>query len=88
MREHTGPPFPEPMLEDIQRMPYGTREEIEAKKAAARVWIVQFCERARFVLDARDLRAPIRTHAYCSEKIDKVRRYLTEAEIDAALSGK
>lgn len=87
MREHTGPPFPSPVLEDIQRMPYGTPEQVEAKKAAARVWIVQFCERARFVLDVRDLRLSIRLKPECGEKIDKVRRYLTDAEIDAALRG-
>ncbi len=85
MREHTGPPSPNPTVEEIQRMPYVMPKEIEAKKAAARLWIVQFCERARFMLEERDLRIPIKTQSYCAEQIDKVRRYLTEAEIDAAL---
>lgn len=87
MREHTGPPFPDPTVEEIQRMPYATDEQIEAKKAAARIWIVQFCERARFNLKKKDLRLAVRVEPKCSEQIDKVRRYLTEAEIDAALKG-
>lgn len=87
MREHTGPPYPDMMVEDIQLMPYVTPEEIEAKKAAARLWIVQYCARARFHLDVKDLHLSIRVEHKCAEKIDKVRRYLTEAEIDAALSG-
>lgn len=88
MREHTGPAYPSPILEDILRMPYETAEQVEAKKAAARVWICQFCDRARFVLGVHDLRLTVRTKLDCAEKIDKVRKYLTEAEIDAALSGK
>jgi len=87
MREHKGPPYPDMMVEDIQKMPYATPEEIEAKKAAARVWIWQYCARARFHLEVSDLHFSIRLRPECAEKIDMVRRYLTEAEIDAALSG-
>lgn len=88
MRDHTGPAYPSPILEDILRMPYETAEQKEAKKAAARIWIVQFCERARFVTGDHDLHIRVQTKLDCAEKIDMVRRYLTEAEIDAALSGK
>lgn len=87
MREHTGPAFPNPTVEEIQRMPYATDEQIETKKAAARVWIVQFCERARFMLKTTDLRLAVRVEQKCAEQIDKVRRYLTADEIDAALKG-
>ncbi len=86
MRDHTGPPYPSPILEDVLRMPYDTDQQKQEKAAAARVWLAQFCLRARFVLEARDLRLHIRLKPDCSEKIDRVRRYLTAAEIDAALA--
>ena len=81
------PPYPKPMLEEVLVMPYETVAEIEDKKAAARLWFIQFCARARFILGRTDLRLAAKTDASCSQSIDKVRRYLTDAEIDAALAG-
>ena len=52
MREHTGPPFPNPTAEEIRRMPQETPEQREAKNAAARAWIVQFSARAVQFADA------------------------------------
>lgn len=82
-----GPPYPKPRLEEVLAMPAETAEQLEAKKDAARVWIRQFCDRARFAQKVIDLHSTLLIKLDCAEKIDKVRKYLTEAEIDAALSG-
>ena len=68
-------------------MPQETPEQMEAKKAAARAWIVQFSARARFNLQTRDLRAAARTEPTCAAQIDLLRKYLAPADIDAALRG-
>lgn len=87
MREHTGPAFPNPTAEEVRRMPEGSPAQLEDKRIAARKWLAQFCERTRFVVQARDLRVESRTNPRVHGPIDLVRKYLTDAEIDAALRG-
>lgn len=94
MREHTGPPFAKPTIDEIRTWPQDTSEQLEAKRAAARLWIVQFCTRARFNLGATDLRILSRQHEKCAREIDKARALLvdmrpllTDKEIEEALIG-
>ncbi len=87
MRDHTGPPFANPTIDEIRTWPQDTPERLEAKRVAARVWIVQFCARARFVLGATDLRIVSRQHEKCAKEIETSRALLTSEEIDAALAG-
>lgn len=35
MRDHTGPPFPNPTIDLIRTMPQSTEAELDAKRAAA-----------------------------------------------------
>ncbi len=85
-REHTGPPFPHPSLEKILMMRQDSDSEKTAKHDAALLWLQQFCMRARFMLGVKgDLRPVALSKPECTAQIDRVRRLLTSAEIDAVL---
>ncbi|OGL95103.1 hypothetical protein A2348_05050 [Candidatus Uhrbacteria bacterium RIFOXYB12_FULL_58_10] len=86
MRQHTGPPFPSPTIDDVRRMRSDTEERREAKRAAAERWLRQFCARARFVLEIEDLRVEALTQEKCAAEIDKARPLLPESLIIAILS--
>lgn len=86
MSEHKGPPFPDPKVEDVLRMPSATDAEIERKRAAAQRWLVQFCARARFYLNVTDLRPSAERKPECAEKIGLIRRLLPADEIECILA--
>ncbi len=86
-REHIGPPFPNPSLENILMMRQDSDSEKTAKHDAALLWLQQYCTRARFHLEVKgDLHLSIQTNPDCVTKIDQVRRLLSAEEIDAVLS--
>lgn len=87
-RRGTGdePPFPKP-IEDVLRMPGDTEEALEAKRKAAREWLLAFCARARFVLKTRDLRVAARTKPDCQKLIGQIRHWLPAEDVDKILEG-
>ena len=86
MPDAVGPPFPKPTLEEVLCMSERTPEDLHAKRAAASAWLKQYCDRARFVLDVRDLRIAIRTRPECRKHIDQIRRFVSDEDIDRILS--
>jgi len=75
------PPFPNPPIHSILRMPQETTDEFDRKRAAALVWLSQYCARGRFVLGVSDLRDAARNNLAFSRQIDQIRSLVPSDEI-------
>lgn len=80
------PPFPK-LIESVLRMPGDTDEELAAKRAAAREWLVAFCTRARYLLQKRDLRLVVRIKPDCQKQIDLIRHLVPAEDVEKILEG-
>lgn len=76
------PPFPSPTLEAVLAMPTD-----DARVEAARLWLSQFCRRARYVLGVTDLRHAERNVDAVHVPIARVRHVLSPDEVETALKG-